>query len=73
MFPGLGSAPKYAGFSFNAFARFVSNEARPSKPTIGLESVTCMPRAIFCVVSCDSPVAIRHGWCLVRMTMFRKG
>lgn len=55
--PGRALGPKYCGLSWSAFPKFFNRDARPSRPTMGLLSVTCIAVAIFSVVSRESPIA----------------
>ena len=56
-FPGRASWPKNVGFDLSAEPRLYSSDARPSIPTIGLDSVTCIAAEVFCIVMSDNPVA----------------
>ncbi len=58
-FPGLPLIPKNCGLALRALLRLNKREERPSKPTIGLESLTCMACAIFSAVICSRPAALK--------------
>lgn len=61
MFPGLASDPNKSGDEESAFERLTNNRVRPSSPTIGFDSVTWNPAAIFSVVMSASPFAKKPG------------
>ena len=55
--PGLASGPKNSEFKERALERFINNDVLPSKPTIGLDSVTWKALAVFSVVTFARPFA----------------
>lgn len=56
-FPGRPSAPKNSGCDFKASDSFMSSDARPSSPSMGLLSETCIPLAILPTDTVESPAA----------------
>ena len=57
-FPGLPLMPKNSGLALRALPRLNKREERPSRPTIGLESSTCIACATFSAVICSRPAAL---------------
>jgi hypothetical protein len=56
-FPGRASSPKNFGLDFRARARFDKRDARPSMPTMGFVSETCIACAVPSAVMRDNPSA----------------
>lgn len=60
MLPGRPSWPKNSGLARRALLRLMSSDVRPSRPTRGFASVTCIALAVCSTVSRARPSAVPH-------------